>query len=164
MFYVPFLYAQTATFAAARHKQDPEWSSWALPGCKGTRTPAGGRASSPVSAWKVIIPLHCVRSFPPFLEGDPTARPPCKMSFCCRKLYLVPKPFGGFAALRDIYSWRQTPTALAGSSWNCTGRGRIRPVPAAGERALGRASHLAARIGPKTPGPLHCCGREGVGC
>lgn len=80
-------------------------------------TAAAGGGSSPASTWKgPIAPLCSCPLLPPFPEGDPTARPPCNMALCCRNLNIEPKPSGGFAALRGIFSCRQTPAAALGAA------------------------------------------------
>lgn len=52
--------------------------------------------------------------------GATTARPPLKMSFCCRELYIAPKPFGGlllsevFIAAGELRGWRPRGMGAAG--------------------------------------------------
>lgn len=64
-------------------------------------TAAAGGGSSPGSAWK--DPSAPVLSCPRFLEGDPTAQPPCNMALCCRNLNIEPKPSGGFASRSEVF-------------------------------------------------------------
>lgn len=99
------LHARAAASAGLWGKKGPDWSpgmGQRLQGEDPAPDPHGKAPSHPSAP---------VLSSPRFLEGDPTAQPPCNMALCCRNLKIEPEPSGGFAALRGIYSCRQTPGA-----------------------------------------------------
>lgn len=96
------LHAQETTSAEVWGKKRLDWSTGMgqrLQGEDPAPDPHGKAPSQPSAP---------VLSSPQFLEGNPTAQPPCNMALCCRNLNIEPKPSGGFAALRGIYSCRQT--------------------------------------------------------
>lgn len=96
------LHARAAASAGLWGKKGPDWSpgmGQRLQGEDPAPDPHGKAPSHPSAP---------VLSSPRFLEGDPTAQPPCNMALCCRNLKIEPEPSGGFAALRGIYSCRQT--------------------------------------------------------
>lgn len=104
------LRAQAATSAAVWGKKRPDRS-----GRVGQRLQGEDPAPDPQGKAPSHPPARVLFS-PPFLEGDPTARPPCNMALCCRSLNIEPEPSGGFAALRGIFSCRQTPAAALGAA------------------------------------------------
>lgn len=139
------LHAQAAASAGVWGKKGPDWSSGMgqrLQGEDPAPDPHGKAPSHPSAP---------VLSSPQFLEGDPTAQPPCNMALCCRNLNIEPKPSGGFAALRGIYSCRQTPAGALGAAGIALRRDPA--LPAAGIWGFGVPAPILL-----DPDPAGTCG------